>query len=635
MRPNTVRPLVRFLAVVLFAAGAFTITPDPAWAQPTEAQTEEILNQANNAASIAEQLAMQGGQIAGRTGSRLASASGSMVTILTNFDTLACGTSVMALSVQMRNITMAAATAQPPDPQLDQLASRLRDAVAQLQALCNRYVHGVPTGIATGAGAGSTGAESSGDDAGASAGGPTTTVEERICRQRCEPAYAAFLDAQRAYERALRDAQRVRQNADGKRQTANQKAAEAAQAEADAEQDAADYQRLQAELTAAGTQAERMRIAGELANIHPASARRWAEEKRQEANQAEQEAAAAESAATRAEGDASAKYEIMRTLYEEWKRCAESCAEQARLYSRVTVDIWSVFTGAPRTLPSPPPFYRPRTLPAPTQQSAVPDTRTSRLVIPPAALAGGMLSGVVLDAEEEPREETQIAIDMPGGNIAETATGPTGAFAIAVPEAAGRIGFMLFDGSAEGVALEVMDGVPSGLPATPGDFIQAGGPVVLGEPYRAIAMGEPGGIASEVPIGTAIGPDGESGMTALTIPAWVQPGPVEFNMIGADGQEVVIESQAYTFVEAWLERDKLMSGESAGFGYSLDFGDGPGQVVMTIAVTGAIAYAKAGQPQVLQLDEEGQVTFTDTINALEGTPAGAPFAIIPAFTRGN
>jgi hypothetical protein len=38
---------------------------------------------------------------------------------------------------------------------------------------------------------------------------------------------------------------------------------------------------------------------------------------------------------------------------------------------------------------------------------------------------------------------------------------------------------------------------------------------------------------------------------------------------------------------------------------------------------------------VLQLDEEGQVTFTDRINALEGTPAGAPFAIIPAFTRGN
>jgi hypothetical protein len=255
--------------------------------------------------------------------------------------------------------------------------------------------------------------------------------------------------------------------------------------------------------------------------------------------------------------------------------------------------------------------------------------------MPPAALAGGMLSGVVLDAEEEPREETQIAIDMPGGNIAETTTGPTGAFAIAVPEATGRIGFMLFDGSAEGVALEVMDGVPAGLPATPGDFVQAGGPVVLGEPYRAIAMGEPGGIASEVPIGTAIGPDGESGMTALTIPAWVQPGPVEFNMIGADGQEVVIESQAYTFVEAWLERDKLMSGESAGFGYQLDFGDGPGQVVMTIAVTGAVAYAKAGQPQVLQLDEEGQVTFTDTINALEGTPAGAPFAIIPAFTRGN
>ena len=102
--------------------------------------------------------------------------------------------------------------------------------------------------------------------------------------------------------------------------------------------------------------------------------------------------------------------------------------------------------------------------------------------------------------------------------------------------------------------------------------------------------------------------------------------------IGMDGEQVVIESQAYTFVEAWLERDKLMSGETAQFGYQLDFGDGPGQVVMNIAVTGAVAYAKAGQPQILQLDEEGRAIFTDTINALEGTPAGAPFAIIPTFT---
>lgn len=635
MRSNFLRRAKRFFAVVLLVAGAFAVLPQAAHAQPTEAQAEEILAKTNDAASIAEQLALQGGRIGGRTGMRVASASGSMATILTNFDVLACGLSVTALSVHMRNITMAAAMAQPADPQLDQLASQLRDLVAQLQALCNRYVHDVPTGVATGAGAGNAGAGDAEDGAGATAEGPVPTVEERICRQRCEPAYIAFLEAERAYERALRDAQRARQNATGKRQAADQKAAEASQAEADAQQDAADYERLQNEMTAATTQAERMRIAGELANIRPDSAHSFAEGKRNEANQAEQEAAAAEREAARAEGDASAKYEIMRTLYEEWKRCAESCAEQARLYSKITVDIWSLFTAAPRSLPSPPPFYRPPTLPAPTQQSPTPDTRTSRLVMPPAALAGGMLSGVVVDGQEEPREDTQVAVDLPDGNIAEATTGPTGAFAIAVPETIGRVGVLLFDGSAESVALDVMEAVPAGLPATPGEFVQAGGPVVLGEPYRAISIGHAEEIPSEVPVGTAIGADGESGMTAFTMPAWVQPGPVEFSLVTAGGEQLVAESQAYTFVEAWLERDKLMSGETAQFGYQLDFGDGPGQVVMTISVTGAVAYAKAGRPQVLQLDEAGQVTFTDTINALEGTPAGAPFAIIPAFTGGT
>src|SRR5690606_3491784 len=136
--------------------------------------------------------------------------------------------------------------------------------------------------------------------------------------------------------------------------------------------------------------------------------------------------------------------------------------------------------------------------------------RTSRLVLPPAALAGGMLSGVVLDADEEPREETQVALEMPDGNIAEVTTDSSGAFTADIPAAAGQVGFMLFDGTASGVALEVMDGVPAGFPATPEDYIQSGGALVLGEPYRAISIGQPGGVREEVPIGTAIGADGES-----------------------------------------------------------------------------------------------------------------------------
>ena len=261
-----------------------------------------------------------------------------------------------------------------------------------------------------------------------------------------------------------------------------------------------------------------------------------------------------------------------------------------------------------------------------------PDRRTSRLVLPPAALAGGVLSGVVLDADEKPRENTQVALEMPGGNIAEVNTDSSGGFVAEIPAAVGQVGLVLFDGTGSGVALEVLDGVPSGFPATPESYIQSGGALVLGEPYRAVSIGQPGGVPEEVPVGTAIGADGESGMTSLTVPAWVQPGPVEIGLLGVDGEQVMIESQAYSFVEAWLERDKLMSGETAQFGYQLDFGDGPGHVMMTIAVTGAVTYAKAGQPQILQLDEEGRVTFTDTINALEGTPAGAPFAIIPTFT---
>lgn len=625
------RPLLGLAAAIMVFAGLGSVPHSPARAQGGEELAEDVIGAADNAANIAEQIARQGGRIGGRTGMRVGSATSSLTTILTNFDVLACGTSVMALSVHMRNLTMASATMDPADPQLDQQISQLREAIARLQALCNRYINDVPTGVATGANAGGAAAGGNDDATTAGAGGQTLNADERICRTRCEPYYSAYLDAKRDYDRALESAERARNNATQKRQDATQKANEATQAEREAEQARSNYDSLQREMTAATTQAERLRIAGEIARINPDSSRRWAEQKRSEANTAEQEATTAEQAATRAESRAGAKYVIMRDLYNEWKRCAEHCADQARRYSRVDVDIWSLFTLMPRTLPSPPPFYQPPAPPRP----AIGDTRTSRLVVPPAALSGGMLAGVVLDQQDEEPDETRVAIDLPDGSQTETTTGAGGVFSISMPVAIGPMALAVPGTGGEEIALEVLDGVPEGLTAVPENYIAAGSPVMLGQPYRTVSVGNPGGMAGEVPLGTAVGADGTSGMTFFSMPVWVQPGAVEFNLVTAGGDEIVVESQVYTYLEAWLEQEKLRSGEQAQFGYQLDFGDGPGQVMMTIAITGPITYAKVGQPQVLQLDKEGRVTFTDHIQALQGSPAGTPFSIIPSFTRVN
>lgn len=587
---------------------------------------ENLISDLSNLAEQVGQFAEQGGKLTGRTAPKVASITGQLLQILVNFDGLTCDVNVMALGIKQRELIVEATRPGEYDPELDRAVQQINELIAKLQELCNRHVHDLYDDTAAGADDTALAVPGGGETAEA---GETPNVEERICRQRCGDLYHAFMRAEEAYLKADKKAKEVRAKVGSLPQDAARAEEAAAKAEQDAKDTRARREQLARDITNAPTPAHRDQAAAEYARTNPEEADAFAQEKRAAAAAARQKADEAEQDAREAEADASVKYSTMKILYEAWLACARNCADQAKRYSKVDVDIWSLFGAPPRSLRAPPPYYR---HPAgPTQQAVTPDRRTSRLVLPPAALAGGVLSGVVLDADEKPRENTQVALEMPGGNIAEVNTDSSGGFIAEIPAAGGQVGLVLFDGTAPGVALEVLDGVPSGFPATPESYIQSGGALVLGEPYRAVSIGQPGGVPEEVPVGTAIGADGESGMTSLTVPAWVQPGPVEIGLLGVDGEQVMIESQAYSFVEAWLERDKLMSGETAQFGYQLDFGDGPGQVMMTIAVTGAVTYAKAGQPQILQLDEEGRVTFTDTINALEGTPAGAPFAIIPTF----
>lgn len=128
-------------------------------------------------------------------------------------------------------------------------------------------------------------------------------------------------------------------------------------------------------------------------------------------------------------------------------------------------------------------------------------------------------------------------------------------------------------------------------------------------------------------VGTAEGGD----VTVFEIPKDIRRGRwvLQFNSNTPNPIEQPVTFYAY--LDAYLDREKLRSGQRAQFRYDLDFGEGPGEISMTITTAGPIHYAKNGQPQVLQVGRDGKARLSDYITALRGSPTGIPFAITPSF----
>ena len=374
---------MRFLRTIglgMFALALCFATPGTAQQSTAEGLSEEALNKLNDAQSIAQQLAQQQGQFAGRSiGPQFASATNQLLQVLTNFDIWACGVSVTALHLKRQRLAVAAAAAQPPDPALDRAVDDFGRAISLLQELCDRHVHRIYGDPSGGGGAGTTGGAAD-EPPPVAEPEPTMSVQERICHDRCGELYNQFIRAEFEYMRARRGAEEDRQRASTLRRQADQAAERARAARQQAEQTQRDFNRLQAQMTAARTTAQRMQIADQLSRLNPDSARQHADSLQREADAAARTAQQAEARAAPSEAQANALYDAMIEIYEAWLRCIQACVEQARLYDRVSIDPYDLFPGMPRSPPRRPPFYRPapppQLQPRP-QHSSVPLDRAS------------------------------------------------------------------------------------------------------------------------------------------------------------------------------------------------------------------------------------------------------------------
>lgn len=594
----------------------------------SEKEAEELINEIGNLQSMAQQLAQQMGRIGGRSiGPQLGSATAQLTQILTNFDIWACGTMVTALGLKHRQLALAATRASPADPALDRAVQDMGELIARLQELCNKYVYDADLQPDTAAGE-----APAPEPVAEPPAPPSMSVQERICYDRCHDLYLAYLRAEREYERARRAAEEARSRASERRQAADRAADAARQAEEREAERERERQRLRAIIENPGsTAAARAAAAEAYGRIRPLTDGPAGPDPAGDARDAFAAAREAEARAATAEIRASALYDAMMEIYRAWQACAQSCVEQARQYDGVTVDPLRVFGMMPQTPPRHPPFYRAPQAPLTPPREAPPRQASTRIVTTPVALSGGMLHGAVFDEEGQPKEEQRIAVTSPDGAKSEVRTGTGGRFALAVPSASGALSVGLPGAAAKEVS--VVGSIPSATARSLPQFLELGRTVTVGTPYRAVSLRTAKGLDIELPSSTAVGPGGVGGITSFEVPFLAGTGPVTLRAVGMDGQVTVVEAVSYGFLNAWLERDKLRSGQDAEFGFELDFGTGPMTLTGVITTTGPIVYGRVGQPQVVQVDAQGKARLTGSIRALQGSPAGIPFTIEAVFTR--
>ena len=630
------RDVLRSVLCAVLVLDVTLALPSAAAAQTAETMAEEGLSKLSDLQTAAEQLASQQGRFAGRSvGPKFGSATNSLLQVLLNFDIWACGSAVTALGIKHRQLVVEAANAIPADPALDQAVSELGNLIAQLQELCNRYVYdaGLSNGSSTAAGTGSAGATPVPVEEPTP---PTMSVQERICYNQCHELYVAYVRAEFEYDRARRAAEQARSRATSSRHAADQAAERARQSEQRSEERQRERERLRRIIEDPKSSSSDRAAAAEAYGKIREGAEAAADPAREAADKAAAEAARAEADAARAEAQASALYDALLEIYQAWERCARNCARQAKLYDRVDINLHDVFPGMPSRSPSRPQFYRPPSPPAASPARAAKPAATSvasHVVSTPLALSGGTLAGAVFGDDGEPREDQRIAITRPDGSRTQVRTDRDGRFSLSVPDAAGTLALAIPGSAAKPLRIEVLDSVPDHLPRSMPDFVAVGSPVTVGSPYRSVLVASPAVGEVDLPLATAVGPDGVSGITSFTVPVSLGTGPKTVRTIGLAGEEAVAETVCYGFVNAWIEQEKLRSGQSAAFGYELDFGTGPMTVSAVVTTEGPIVYGRAGQPQLIEVDAQGKARLTGQVRALKGSPTGIPFAIHATFSR--
>jgi len=274
-----------------------------------------------------------------------------------------------------------------------------------------------------------------------------------------------------------------------------------------------------------------------------------------------------------------------------------------------------------------------------------------RVVIPEIAIAGGTLVGTVLTADDQPVAATSIQVNSITGTVIDVVTDSTGRFTTSVPaqitpgrNEAGLLK-LLVGGTVVGLVKEILTRPRGTIPSTPPSYVEPGTKIHVTGDYPKVAIETPTlGAATpgnatptspiSLPTGQAIGHGGSPVITAVQLPKTLTAGPRVLVFTDRTGGVTRTETGIFTITRASIDQAQLRSGQQASYEFEFDFGPGPKrQVTLLLNTTGPIQSKESGRRHTLAVDETGRARFAGKVQALAGTPAGAPFSITPLIQR--
>jgi hypothetical protein len=136
-----------------------------------------------------------------------------------------------------------------------------------------------------------------------------------------------------------------------------------------------------------------------------------------------------------------------------------------------------------------------------------------------------------------------------------------------------------------------------------------------------------------LPTVRSVSADGSMAITRYVIPNNLPSRQLVTVMTNDQGQTRTVDTSTFTTVGR-IDNNKLRSGQQAEFVYDFQFPAGePRKVNVRVDTTGAINYKDSGKIQTLKVNADGTAQLKGNVRATTGTPAGAPFAIMPTVLQ--
>ena len=196
----------------------------------------------------------------------------------------------------------------------------------------------------------------------------------------------------------------------------------------------------------------------------------------------------------------------------------------------------------------------------------------AKLIAPPVAIAGGIITGSVRGTDDEPAPDINVGVGTIHGVVTNVKTDESGKFESKVPVGESII-VLTAVGLEEEIKRQIVPPHKLDFPPGPPEFIQPGQQYTVEGNYpNSEYTVETYGESYLIPDARSISKNGDVAITTLTVPSTIEPGKGKWILKDIFGKTHTFKSCTYHILRAKVDQNKLTSGQKTPGQYGMNFG---------------------------------------------------------------